>query len=247
MTTALDPELSYGVSFTDLWVAAAAQEKRQQASIARDNEVYAVQITAKAARDKKTYAEFRTRDAELWQQSRERAVKANLAAAEQEARNCCEYVPECEAVASEALAMFRSAEDRAAQAAEAARLAQEAHTMIKDAGTPEEIRTALRDSKDATEVLADFMTALETARASREEADDQLAEARADHREAQAQADKALDNAKRNAKAPLGDAPISSATIRANYLWMRQPAVWNTLEPADQQRVRTAMTNNGGM
>jgi hypothetical protein len=185
-----------------------ARDEARRAADEREEKEYAAVISAKRERDQQSYAEFRALDQKRWEQQRKEVLQANLRTAREAVEDAKAYVAECDPHA--ALTRFRDAEDKWLAAAENLKQCRAAVVAAKQSGTDQQVTDALVREQKAGEWAAELKAAMEAACTVKDEAEDALAGAHAEL----ADAEKQLADAKRNAKAPLGEAPVSRTTAK---------------------------------
>jgi hypothetical protein len=195
--------------------------------------MWAKAAAAKLKLDRQSYAEFRAIDQQLHEQAHKARTEAAVKLYAEDLPYWREDAAQAKAEAEQALAAAREAEDKALEAAEFAVQAKDAYRKIKDTGSPAEVTEALTAAQNALTVAQDRGRAAEEAAKTREDANALLVTSR----EELAGAEARLAQAQRAASTPAGVAPLSDATITANFAHMQRDEVWATLSRADQRRV----------
>jgi hypothetical protein len=191
---------------------------------------------AKLQKDKASYLAFRAVDQQLHESAFKARTEAAVSLAREDLANWREDEAQVKAEADQALAAARLAEDRAVAAAEFARDAQMAYLEIKDTGSPGEVTDKLTVAQNAAGIARDRARAAEAAAKSRENTSALLVTSRGQLARAKGRMAKAQEAA----KAPAGTAPVSDATIAANFPYMQRDEVWDALSRADRKRVEAA-------
>jgi hypothetical protein len=216
MATAMNP-FFVGDGVMDLLAQDQARQQVRKASDEREAREYAVVIAAKSARDQQSYGEFRELDQQNWERTRKEALRAQLASAQQRMRDAKATAAKADPVL--ALDAFRHAEDRFLEAEKDAKALTQAFAEIRGTdAAPRAITAARRAALDARETARELHAIVETARELKETAETRLEAAQ----DEVADAEYAVEVARRNAKSPVGEAPLSRTTMRHCASFIRQ-------------------------